>query len=101
MSDEQLAPGDDARLALVHDVARPSLDVRDEMMTMAALAGFELPTLAGFTLVAWNRDGQPAVYTDLGSTINPVPPHLLPAFAFSALQRWLASMDDDTPATPA
>lgn len=101
MSDEQDAAGEAGRLALVHDVARPSLDVRDEMMTMAALAGFELPTLAGFALVAWNRDGEPAVYTDLGSAINPVPRHLLPAFAFSALQRWLAGAEEDLPAPPA
>ena len=102
MSDEPEAAGDAGRLALVHDVARPSLDVRDEMMTMAALAGLELPALAGFALVAWDRDGRPAVYTDLGNAINPVPPHLLPAFAFSALQTWLARRDDnDMPAPPA
>ena len=40
--------------------------------------------------------------TDGGNAINPVPPHLLPAFAFSALQTWLARRDDnDMPAPPA
>ena len=97
MSEEQEAAGDAGRLALVHDVDRPSLDVRDEMLTMAALAGLELRELAGFALVAWGRDGEPAVYTDLGSAINPVPTHLLPAFVFSALQRWISRHDEERP----
>lgn len=102
MNDKQARPGEGpGRLDLVHDVARPSLDVRDEMLTLAALAGFEIKDLAGFALVAWDRQARPAVYTDLEASINPVPRELLPAFVFSTLQTWIARPTDDEPAAPA
>ena len=52
--------------------------------------------LAGYVLVAWNKDGRPAVYPRLFSPRNPIPAYVLPGYLQTALSWWIEDgMPDD------
>ena len=54
---------------------------------LEAIAGME--DLAGYTLVAWGKDGRPAVFPRLFGPGNPVPAYVLPAYLQIAIHWWI------------
>ena len=49
----------------------------------------QIDDLAGYVLVAWNKDGRPAVYPKLFSPLNPIPAYILPSYLQTALSWWI------------
>ena len=78
------------RLHVIRDrLDRATVQALGAWMQKDAEDAGQIDDLAGYVLVAWNKDGRPAVYPRLFSPLNPIPAYILPSYLQTALSWWI------------
>lgn len=82
--------GPPPRLHIIRErLDRATVQALGAWMRKDAEEAGQIDDLAGYVLVAWNKDGRPAVYPRLFSPRNPIPAYVLPGYLQTALSWWI------------